>query len=205
MKWPFVFCFAAGALCTSLLHPVARAWPQADTKKEVAQEAAMMDKAKRFTEPGPRHKILERFLGKWNTQTRIFFGEKATLPEKGTAEVSWLMKGRWLKAESTGTMMGRPFQSHTIIGYDNFKMSYVVTTVTNMDTAMNRSEGRMDPNGKVLLTYGTMDEYLTGEHDKMVKYVWRFLSDDKIVLEIHDLAIGEFNTKVVEITYLRQA
>jgi len=60
-------------------------------------------------------------------------------------------------------------------------------------------------NGKVLLTYGTIDEYLTGEHDKMVKYVWRFLSEEKIVLEIHDLAIGEFNTKVVEITYVRQS
>jgi hypothetical protein len=68
---------------------------------------------------------------------------------------------------------------------------------------MRQSEGDMDPSGKVLITYGTLDEYLTGEHDKMVKYVWRFDSDDKIVLEIHDLPIGEKNTKVLEIVSTR--
>jgi hypothetical protein len=62
----------------------------------------------------------------------------------------------------------------------------------------------MDPSGKALITYGTIDEYLTGEHDKMVKYVWRFLSEDKIVLEVHDLPIGENNAKVVELTFTRQ-
>ena len=53
------------------------------------------------------------------------------------------------------------------------------------------------------LTSATLDEYLTGEHDKMVKYVWRFSSKDKMVLEVHDLPIGENNTKVLEISYAR--
>jgi hypothetical protein len=61
----------------------------------------------------------------------------------------------------------------------------------------------MDPSGNALLSYGTIDEYLTGEHDKMVKYVWRFPSKDKMVLEIHDLPIGENNTKVLEFAYTR--
>ena len=82
-------------------------------------------------------------------------------------------------------------------------MSYVFTTVSTMDTAMNHAEGDMDPGGKAMILYGTIDEYLTGEHDKMVKYVFRFLSPDKIVLEVHDLPIGENNTKVLEITYTR--
>jgi hypothetical protein len=89
------------------------------------------------------------------------------------------------------------------MGYDNFKMSFVVTTVSSMDTAMNRSEGDLDPGGKALLLYGTLDEYLTGEHDKMVKTVFRFNSADEIVMAIHDLPIGENNTKVVEIKYSR--
>ncbi len=205
MKTPFVLCCVTGALCAFLLFPAHSAWPQDDAKKEADQMAVMMEKAKRYTQPGPQHKLLERFVGKWNTETRFFLAGKATPSEKGTAEFGWLMKGRWLKGEATGTFMGRPHQSHTVLGYDNFKMSYVVTTVSTMDTAMNRSEGRTDQSGKVLLTYGTIDEYLTGEHDKMVKYVWRFLSDDKIVLEVHDLAIGEVNTKVVETTYVRQS
>ena len=48
-----------------------------------------------------------------------------------------------------------------------------------------------------------LDEYLTGEHDKMVKSVFRFVSEDEMKLEVHDLPIGESNTKVVEITYTR--
>jgi len=89
------------------------------------------------------------------------------------------------------------------MGYDNFKQSYVITTVTNMDTAMLRSEGDLTPDGRALIAYGTLDEYLTGEHDKMVKYVWRFNSPGEMVLEVHDLPIGETNTKVVEITFRR--
>jgi hypothetical protein len=40
----------------------------------------------------------------------------------------------------------------------------------------------MDPGENALLSHGTIDEYLTGEHDKMVKYVWRYLSKDSMVL-----------------------
>jgi hypothetical protein len=75
--------------------------------------------------------------------------------------------------------------------------------VGNFDTAMIRAEGDMDPSGKALLLYGTLDEYLTGEHDKMVKTVWRFPSADKLVMEVHDLPIGEQNTKVFEVVYTR--
>lgn len=164
----------------------------------------MMEKAKRFTTPGPAHKELERFLGSWETGTRFVMQGKRGDPEKGTAEGRWLMKGRWLVLEGQGTLMGRPHRWHTIMGYDNFKQSYVVTTVSSMDTAMLRSEGDMLPDGSALITYGTLDEYLTGEHDKMVKYVWRFSSKERMLFEVHDLPIGETGTKVVEVVFTRK-
>jgi hypothetical protein len=52
--------------------------------------------------------------------------------------------------------------------------------------------------------YGTLDEYLSGEHDKMVKYVYRFVSADEIVFEVHDLPIGEVNTQVMEFRFTRK-
>jgi hypothetical protein len=174
------------------------AMPDADAMK------SMMEKAKKFTEPGEAHKALSRFLGNWDTETRFFMGGQASPPEKGTSETTWLIEGRWLKSQWRGTMMGMPNQGFMILGYDNFKMSYVTSVVSSMDTAMLHSEGDMDPGGKTLITYGTLDEYLSGEHDKMVKYVWRFESNDKIVMEIHDLPIGENNTKVIEITSTRR-
>jgi hypothetical protein len=163
--------------------------------------AAMMAKAKRFTQPGDAHKVLERFLGRWAMETHVFGMGKQAPAEKGSAEFSWLMPGRWLKSDWSGSLMGMPHQGFMLMGYDNFKQSYVVTTVSSLDTAMTRLEGDLDQAGKTLIAYGTLDEYLTGEHDKMVKYVWRFQSATRIVLEVHDLAIGETNTKVVEVVF----
>jgi hypothetical protein len=170
-----------------------------------ADLAEMMERARKFTAPGPQHEALARFLGKWDTETRFFMGDQPGAAEKGTAEHTWLMEGRWLQCDSQGTLLGQPSRTHVIMGYDNFKMSYVMTIVSNMDTSMLRAEGDFDPDGKALISYGTLDEYLTGEHDKMVKYVWRLVDDDKMVLEIHDLPIGETNTKVLEISYTRRS
>ena len=150
-----------------------------------------MAQAAKYIQPGEHHKLLERFLGEWKTETRIFMGDTATPPDSGTSTTTWMMPGRWLQTKAKGMLMGQHFETFTVMGYDNFKMSYVFTTVSSVDTAMNRSEGDLDPKTNALVMYGTLDEYLTGEHDKMVRTVIRFNSDDEIVMEIHDLAIGE--------------
>ena len=164
--------------------------------------AAMMEKAKKFTQPGKNHELLRRFLGTWDTETRMMMPGNPP-PEKGTMTCHWLIDGRWMLCESNGTMMGMPMKTAYIIGYDNFKQSYISAAMNGMDTAMIYSEGDLDPSGKALIMYGTLDEYLTGEHDKMVKSVFRFISDDEMKLEVHDLPIGETNTEVFEIRYRR--
>ena len=163
----------------------------------------MMAKAQKLTQPGEHHELLKRFLGKWNTESRLTMAGQATPAEQGSAEFSWLVEGRWLQSKAEGRMMGMPLTSLLWMGYDNFKQSYVITMVNNLDTAMNHAEGDLTQDGKALVVYGTLDEYLTGEHDKMVKYVWRFLGDDEMVLEVHDLAIGETGTEVIEVRYRR--
>ncbi|MBK8098003.1 MAG: DUF1579 family protein [Planctomycetes bacterium] len=190
--------FAAGAAAVLCLSAVMRPTPQ-----DPEDMRRMMEKAKAFTQPGDKHKLLNRFLGKWNTESRLFAAGQPTPPEKGTSEGTWLMDGRWVQLRGSASMMGMKYDVHTVLGYDNFKQSYVSTSVNTMDTAMLRAEGDLTQDGKTLITYGTLDEYLTGEHDKMVRYVWRFVSDEQFVLEVHDLSIGETNTKVVEITYTR--
>lgn len=187
-----VLCATAFALAPST--------PQEGDSKAMAE---MMAKAGRYTKPGEHHKVLEKFLGKWNTEMRFFMGANPSDAEKGTAECSWLMPGLFLQVRSHGQMMGAAVDSYYLLGYDNFKMSYVTTVVSSGETAMRHFEGDMTPDGKSLISYGTLDEYLTGEHDKMVKSVWRFIDADTFLLEIHDLPIGEVNTKVFEIKYTR--
>lgn len=182
----------------------AQAKPAAPSTPSQAEMAAVMERAKKYTQPGPSHQLLERFAGKWTTETQFFMAGKPTPAEKGAAEFSWQLPGRWMKAESTGAFLGRPARSFSLLGYDNFRHSYVMMAVSTMDTAMSHAEGDMDPEGKALILYGPQDEYLTGEIAKLVKYVWRFESKDAMVFEVHDLPIGESNTKVLQVRYTRQ-
>jgi hypothetical protein len=193
-----ITAFLAGIALSAIAVPRFVTAQSDDQGKAMAE---MMAKARKWTQPGPNHKVLERFLGKWNVELTVTGMGK---PEMGKAEVTWLIDGRWLQSHTTGTMMGMPLNHYVFMGYDNFKMSFVTTAMNGFDTAMPHSEGDLTQDGNTLITYGTLDEYLTGEHDKMVKYVWRFVSKDKIVLEVHDLPIGETNAKVLEFVYTRQ-
>lgn len=198
MQFPLVssvLALSAAAVLSLSFAPV-----QSDPQKEMAE---MMKKAAPYMQLGERHKVLEKLVGKWNTETTMFMGGKSMSGGTGTAEFSWLMPGRWLQGRNKGSMMGQPLEIFTLVGYDNFKMSYVTTVVSSIDTAMVRYEGDMTPDGKSLVSYGTLDEYLTGEHDKMVKAAWRFLDAETMMLEVHDLPIGEVDAKVFEIKYTR--
>ena len=198
MQIPRLPLLAAALAASALLVP---ARSQEDGQPDMA---ALMAAAEKYTKPGEHHALLRRFLGEWDTETSFIMGTQRMPAEKGHATGSWLMEGRWLRIDGSGKMMQRDLSTFYVFGYDNFKQSYVSTSVTTMDTAMLRAEGDVDPRTGALILYGTLDEYLTGEHDKMVKYVFRFPDAATIVNEVHDLPIGETGAQVVEIVYKRR-
>jgi hypothetical protein len=114
------------------------------------------------------------------------------------------MDGRFLLEELTGEVMGMPWRAMSIMGYDNFKKKYIVSHIDNLGTALYTGEGKFDTANKVLTSFGKMDEPMTGEHDKTVKYVTRMLSKDKYIFEIFDEVGGPNEYKAVEITYTRK-
>jgi hypothetical protein len=167
--------------------------------------AAAMAKAKKWTEPGRQHHQMAYFIGHWDVETQMIMPGMKRPPTKGTAEYKWLIPGRWISVDLKGTMLGAPMQSFGIHGFDNFKKKWVTTWVSSMDTAMNRSEGVIiDPTGKVRAEYGTLDEYLNGEHDKPFRTVTRRLTDDKFENEVWDLGIGEAGAIVIKQTFTRK-
>lgn len=194
---------AAGLLAA----PDARAAEPPKPSPAQVDMAAVLERAKQYTTPGKEHELLRRFLGEWQMETRLTPPGLAASgsPEKGTMRGRWLMEGRWLFLETDGTMMGMAVRTAHLIGYDRMKMSYVTAQVNSVDTALTTSEGDVDPKTGSLLTYGTLDEYLTGEHDKMVKYAWRFVDDNTLRLEVHDLPIGESDNRVLEFTFRRKS
>ncbi|MFN0060691.1 MAG: DUF1579 family protein [Planctomycetota bacterium] len=149
--------------------------------------------------PGKCHKQLEALLGKWDMKMSMMGAPESA----GTADCRWLIEGRWLIRETHGSMMGMKVDGFMIIGYDNFKQKYVTCSVDSFSTAMLTAEGTPDMEGKLFQSFGTMDEPLSGENDKMVRYVTRWKDADHYSFEVHDPAIGETNTKVIEMAFSR--
>lgn len=175
-------------------------------KKAMPSQEEMMKRWKDAATPGDAHKVLDNFVGSWETESSVWMDgpDKPPSVTKGSAEVKWILDGRFVQQDMTGEMMGMPMTGTGISGYDNFKKKYTSFWIDNTSTAMFASEGTIAKDGKVLTYLGKMDEPSTGEKDKKVKYVETIVDHDKHVFEIHDLSIPGPNKKVVEIVYSRK-
>jgi hypothetical protein len=123
---------------------------------------------------------------------------------KATAEMHLLLGGRYLQQTVKGEMMGMPFEGIGCTGFDNIKQKYVATWMDNFGTAISIMSGTADQTGTVITMWGAMDEPMTGERDKPVKYVTRLIGKDKHTFESHDLVLPEGQTRVMEIVYTRK-
>ena len=190
---------AALMLCSGLAVHSAVGQQQSD--------AAMQDMMKKWQEmmtPGAQHKMLAGMEGTWDAETKMWMGPGDPEVTKGTASMKMVLGGRFLQQEISSTMMGRPFHGIGFTGYDNNDKKFVGFWIDDFGTSISTMEGSLNQKGDVLTMYGKMDEPTTGEHDKTVKYVTRTIDKDRVVLEIHDLSIGEPNTKVMETVYVRR-
>jgi len=189
--------------------PAREAQEEAETppaEAEMPSQAEMEEMAKRFEQfstPGEAHKRLEHFVGTWKTATRVWMAgpEAEPMVTEGRAEVEWILDGHFLMEKLSGEMMEMPFHGIGIVGYDNFKKKYQYLWVDSTSTAMFTSQGDYDESTRTFTYHGLMDEPMTGEHDKKVKYVLRIVDENTHVFVIHDPAI---DAMVVEITYTRE-
>jgi hypothetical protein len=165
-----------------------------------------MKKWMEFATPGDAHKRLNDLVGTFVVESKAWMGGPHAQPSvtKGSAEFKWIIGGRFLQQDFKGEMMGMPLTGLGINGYDNFKKKYTGVWIDNSATALYMMEGTLDQSGTVITYYGTADDPTTGEHDKMMKYILRKVNKDKYVFEMHDMSIGEPDTKMVEMTYTRK-
>jgi hypothetical protein len=182
---------------------------QATGKGDSKADPAMQEMMKKWMEaatPGEHHKALEHFIGKWDLTMKMWMEGPGKPPSetKGTSEVKWIMGGRYTLEEMKSQLMGMPHSGMGIVGYDNFKKQYVSFWIDNMSTAMFNSLGDFDASGKVLTALGKIDEPMTGEKDKTVKYVIQIVDKDKHVFSYYDLVGTGNEFKAVEITYTRK-
>jgi hypothetical protein len=198
---------AIGAIALGGAQPAQPAPPDAATTQ------AMLENYLKSIQPNEHHKFLEQFVGEWETTTRMFWDPASPLVETtGTATYRMVHAGRFLLLETAGvvkfprpdgSVQDLPTTGLGLTGFDNNRKLYTVMWTDNLGTAIYTGKGSLTPDGTVLTVYGEMDEPMTGEVGKTVKYVTRILSPDRHVFEIHEVLYGE-PAKVVEIEYVRK-
>ena len=215
---------ASLAACAASVALVSVALSQDKEKPRAAQAAAKADApaqpdpaaaqaAMEGMNPGPMHKHLEPFVGKWNTTMQLWMAGPESEPVnfKGTSEAKWILGGRYVQDTHKmpmqmpgpdGQLVEMEMEGLGMTGYDNFKKMYVFTWADNMSTQLITGYGTFHPEKKTLTSYGTMDEAPIQVVGRTVKYVSRVVDKDTHVFQIIDLHAGD-DHKVMEITYKR--
>ena len=191
-------------IAATLAAGIVLASDKASSQKLDPKTEEMMKKAEAGGQPGTPHKALDPLVGDWNAEVKMWMDPAAPpTTTKATAKSTWAMKGRFVQQEFNGEFMGKPFRGLSFTGYDNVKQKYNSVWIDDMSTTMMNSEGDADQAGKVLTFDGSYACPVTGEKEKAAKQIYRIISRDKHVFEMHDPTKGA-NTKTMEITYTRK-
>jgi hypothetical protein len=172
--------------------------PPAADKKEMKdmkkmptpeEQQKIMQEYMKIAAPGPNHKLFEKMAGEHTVTGKMWMGP-GTDPqamEPGTEKCELILGGRYLRSNFSGNMMGMPFNGEGTMAYDNFKKHYMMSWLDNMGTTISSAMGDYDEATKTMTLMGKMDEPMTGEKDKDVKYVYKFPDDKTTIFEIWDM------------------
>jgi hypothetical protein len=169
-------------------------------------QGAMMKNMQGAMTPTTHHELLGVLAGEWTSETEMWMGGTGgqSMKTQGTVTNVWMLGERFLQSTGETNMMGQPMTGVILIGYDTFAQKYQMSSMSTMGTAMHHAEGYATPDGQSIVFYGQMDEPMLEVHGRTVKYVLRLEDTDHYVMEVHDLHIGEANTKVLETRFARK-
>src|SRR5438105_2533167 len=176
----------------------------AQQQKEMsAEEKAAMEAMMKAGKPGAEHKKLASMVGTWNTTVKMFPQPGAPAQEStGISENKWVLGGRWVQQQFSGTFMGMPFSGIGYTGYDNIKKQYVGTWMDNMSTAVMVSMGT--PTGDKTYEFNAMvDDPMTGKPMPM-KETFTVADENHHMMEMWGPAPDGKMYKMMEISYSRK-
>ena len=192
--------FTLVGLCLVLSVSVAMAKEKQPDQMDMQ---AMMDTYKKLAIPGEPHKQLASLAGSWTTKTKEWMDpSKPPMESTGTCEEKVLLDGRFLQQECTGDMMGQPFTSIGVTGYDNFTKKYVTTWMSSMGTGIFVMEGTGSADGKTITLHGSHKDPMGG--DMKHHALWKFVDANTQTFEMYNTGKGGMQMKMMEITYNRK-
>ncbi len=100
--------------------------------------------------PGEHHQHLAALIGEWDYSMLIWNSPTSDpLELTGSSEARWTLGGRFVETYYHGDFQGRPFEGHSIDGYDNQKKKYTNVWRDNLGTYTVVSEGNCTEDGRV--------------------------------------------------------
>ena len=169
-----------------------------------ADQQKMMDDWMASMKPGPAHEALKKTEGKWDCAIKVFPGGPGTpaMESKGKAIFKMVLGGKYQVQEFEGEMMGMPMSGMGMTGFDNTRKQYCGTWADSFGSSISFMTGSKSPDGKTITMFGTMDEPMTGEIGKTIKYVTRFIDDNTMKFEAWEVMYGN-DFIAFEINYTR--
>ncbi len=159
--------------------------------------------------PSEHHAKLDAMAGNWDVTTQYWVAPGAP-PQvsTGSSKLKWILDGRYIIEKFTGSfqmpgMEPQPFQGFGMTGYDNAKGEYISTWSDTMSTTMLVSVGQFDDSSQTLTLHSNFDCPMDGPS------TWRMshtvVGPDELLMQAYKSSEGKEETKVMEITYKRQA
>ena len=182
--------------------------------------SAMMSKMEELGKVGPKHAILNQFVGSWECQTRIWCPlQSEPIETRGTMNVRKLGDGRFVQADYSGNVpvpgpdgkpKDTPYKGTMLWGYSNAENEYQCVWADSMNTSMTWMTGTSENESSNANPSSVM---LKGEckgpdeSGKLVKQTtWQKItmeSGDKFRSELWSEEPGTPKHKVMDITYTR--
>jgi hypothetical protein len=167
-------------------------------------EKAMMELMQKVATPGEAHKKLNFLVGSWRTRNNMWMDpSKPPIVSEGTAEMKWVLGGRFVEQRYEGTFMNQPFSGLGYSGYDNIKRKYISSWMDTLGTTILFTTGSFDPTGKKLSSSGRMDDPTTGKstrfRDRMT-----IVSNDELLVEMWAAGPDGKEFRMMELRYMRK-
>ncbi len=163
------------------------------------EEGEKVEEQPEMDPPGENHKVLQKFVGKWTLDMKMWMGPNAT---EHSVDAEWKseMGGRFVSQQYE--MTGSPIDHKGVLwmGYDNMRQKFREVQFMSLSTMMNVYEGDYDADSRKLTLSVDWPFTMQGQTvEYITRHVYHFESDDRIGFTVSSKVKGsddDFHTEV---------
>jgi hypothetical protein len=152
--------------------------------------------------PGAVHERLMKLAGKWTSATKFAMPGAPAAETAGEATFTSILGGRFLQSEEKGTMMGQPFESRKMYGYNASSKRYEGLWVYTGSTAMMTLAGASKDDGKTI-AFDASYEQSPGKRESF-EITFTDLGADKFSIVMKSKAGEDGKSATMETVYTRK-